>query len=600
MYNSYFGFSTSPFENNLDQRFLFLSEDHNEVLAALLYFISEGKAFAMFCGDVGTGKTMLINCFIAKLPESVTPVIISNPTIEYLEILLCIARELEINRNGKSILEFTDEIKDALIEEKTKGRKYVLVIDEAHLLSDQSLEHIRLLSNIETPQEKLLQILLVGQYELSYKLDKPAMRQLRQRISINRFLSTLDSLETIQYIDHRLKVVGASFDFCFDSDCKHLIYQLTGGVPRLINQICDNALLICKAEGLEKVNKRILKKSDEALRSDLIFTPKSTDVASNGGFNFYKRVVPWAMASICVVLLMLVGLFTYTGYFSKNSGRNLTMRGDQSIPESKINSFHPQSVAKNPLSALSSTQLTVAPTSLPVQEPAPDDAGTLVKTDPQNNFLLTPSALSSTQPTLPPTPRPVREPVPDDAGTLAKTKAQNNFLLTSAELEGKELPITFPESIKGMDTYFTVQVHALLTLGKDTAETTAYRLRDKGYPAYVIEKKNPQDNLIYKIRMGKYKTETKAKEMASFFQDKEGKYSITVKSSIAISPQFMQESPVTDFGDSKIETMVPKYSEGEAPMHLDNIEQKRQDGITEQDIKLENRITEETGVGGEN
>ena len=535
MYNSYFGFSTSPFENNLDQRFLFLSEDHNEVLAALLYFISEGKAFAMFCGDVGTGKTMLINCFIAKLPESVTPVIISNPTIEYLDILLCIARELEINRNGKSILEFTDEIKDALIEEKTKGRKYVLIIDEAHLLSDQSLEHIRLLSNIEIPQEKLLQILLVGQYELSYKLDRPEMRQLRQRISINRFLSTLDSLETIQYIDHRLKVVGSSFDFCFNSDCKHLIYQLTGGVPRLINQICDNALLICKAEGLEKVNKRILKKSDEALRSDLIFTPKSSDPVKKGGFSSYKRVTPLVVGSICIVLLMLAALFSYTPYFSKDTSQNVAMRGSQPHTKPKGNSLTPpQSVPKNTTTeSISGEQ--------------------------KNNS----------------TPPPLKEPVLSDAESLPKTEIQKDPLLTPAEIKAKGLPITFSESVEGEETYFTVQVHALLMLGKDIAETTAYRLRDKGYPAYVIEKKNPQDNLIYKIRMGKYKTETKAKEMASFFQDKEGKYSITVKSIIDIPQQFTGNRPLPSLSASEREIRVSEYSDDGEHHYLNNLTQKK-------------------------
>ena len=118
MYNDYFGFSESPFENNLDQRFLFLSEDHKEVLAALLYFIKENKAFAMLCGDVGAGKTTLINCFLDRLPESHTPIIISNPSVEYREILLYVARSLGVTDKGQKILDLIDEVKNALVERK--------------------------------------------------------------------------------------------------------------------------------------------------------------------------------------------------------------------------------------------------------------------------------------------------------------------------------------------------------------------------------------------------------------------------------------------------------------------------------------------------
>ena len=209
MYNSCFGFSHAPFENNPDHSFLFLSKDHREVLSALIYFIAEKKGFALVCGDVGTGKTMLINAFLDNLNDSVSPILIPNPKVEYPQILLYIAEKLGIENSGNNILGLIDEIKRALLKFNQNGKSFVLIIDEAHLLSAQSLEDIRLLSNIETPEQKLLHILLVGQYELSHRLNGPEMRQLRQRISVNRFLSPLDSDETNQYIDHRLKMVGS-------------------------------------------------------------------------------------------------------------------------------------------------------------------------------------------------------------------------------------------------------------------------------------------------------------------------------------------------------------------------------------------------------
>ena len=329
MYNDYFGFSESPFENNLDQRFLFLSEDHKEVLAALQYFIRENKAFAMLCGDVGAGKTMLINCFFDRLPESHPPIIISNPSVEYREILLYVARSLGITDKGQKVLDLIDEVKNALVERKKDGKYCFLVIDEAHLLSDQSLDDIRLLSNIETPDRKLLPILLVGQYELSYKLQNVKMRQLRQRISINRFLSSLDYAETSRYINHRLKLVGGSLGSCFEARCLPLLYKLTDGVPRQINQMCDNALLICKTSGLKKVNKKIIKKTYEALRSDLIFTPTSFKEKRESTFALGKIIQPLAL--VIVIVLLFLGWLQYG-----DSIKPLVFRTSPQPPSQKV------------------------------------------------------------------------------------------------------------------------------------------------------------------------------------------------------------------------------------------------------------------------
>jgi general secretion pathway protein A len=190
MYKTYFGFSESPFENTLDQRFLFLGEEHQEVLSALLYFVQTKKAFALVCGDVGTGKTMLLSSLLEQMPETVMPVLIANPYVGSQELLLYLANTLGIETTGaERVLELTDAVKSALLEAKSRDRHLILIIDEAHLLSNQALEEIRLLFNIETPDQKLLQILLVGQYELSQTLDRPEMRHLRQRINTNRFLS---------------------------------------------------------------------------------------------------------------------------------------------------------------------------------------------------------------------------------------------------------------------------------------------------------------------------------------------------------------------------------------------------------------------------
>jgi general secretion pathway protein A len=333
LYNAYFNFSQSPFENNLDQRFTFLSEGHQEAMAALLYFIETQKGLAFVCGDVGTGKTMLINAFLDRLPETVKPIIIPNPYVSSLELLSYLAKNLETKgTDGKNVLELTDQIKNALLEAKSHDKQLVLIIDEAHLLSDQVLEEIRLLLNIETPDQKLLHILLVGQYGLSRKLDRPEMWHLRQRISINRFLSHLNFSETIRYIDHRLHQVGSSFALVFQDNCKAPIYKMTNGIPRLINLLCEHALLISVTEGRPQVNRRILTRAMESLETDRIFTPPT--LAGGEASRFWKNFKILAPVGVGVAL-GLIGIIAATmpGKFSPISQviRSIT----QAAPEVK-------------------------------------------------------------------------------------------------------------------------------------------------------------------------------------------------------------------------------------------------------------------------
>ncbi len=303
-YSSHFGFSELPFENRLDPRFLYLSEVHEEALAALLYFVREEKSFAMVCGDVGTGKSMLISSFVGLLPPRVQPISIANPDVDAEEIVGYLAEKLRVPGKAGSVLRLLDAVKLRLIEEASRGNRYVLIVDEAQLLSDRSLETIRLLSNLQTARTGLLQILLAGQHELSRRLDSPRMKALRQRINVNRFLTPLSAEETVAYVDHRLRVVGSDFASCFQSDCSPVLFQVSGGIPRMINQVCDGALLICQAAGKPKVTPEMLEQARDAQRADQRQLQAAAPLA--GGVARFTKRLPFVM------LLCIGGLFLVT------------------------------------------------------------------------------------------------------------------------------------------------------------------------------------------------------------------------------------------------------------------------------------------------
>jgi type II secretory pathway predicted ATPase ExeA len=427
MYKEHFGFTASPFENNLDQRFLYLSRDHKEVLAALQYFIRENKAFAIICGDVGTGKTMLINCFLNNLPPLYHPIVITNPTVAFREILVYVAQTLGIKNTERATLDLIDEVRLALLEAQKHNESYFLIIDEAHVLDSQSLDDIRLVSNIETSDRKLLQILLVGQYELSYKLRNPKMRQLRQRLNVNRFLSSLDYEETKNYIDYRLQVVGSSFEACFQPECISLIYKLTNGVPREINRLCDSALLVCKGDGLNKVEKATLKKANRALRSDLIFTPSTPRPGLQRIFGSLPHVRPSLVGTAAIAILLLAGsLFLRNGtYFTPEplSPATGTAEGivtpDASKPDSSPSEATPQPAppentaevaAETPVvspAASTSAETTPPPIkdSAPITPPSPENSPTLAAEgaapETSDEVLHTPTPLSTSSSSVP-------------------------------------------------------------------------------------------------------------------------------------------------------------------------------------------------------
>jgi general secretion pathway protein A len=310
MLNEYFHFSCSPFENTFDQRFLYPSRSHKEVIEALLYFVLEKKSFALVCGDVGTGKTMIVHHVLANLPPFIQPILIPYPDAEYIEILRYVSRVLKVNPDGLDVLQLFTRLQSVLEDDKSKGKQVLLILDEAHILSMETLENIRLLSNIELTEHKLIQILLIGQNELAVKLRNNELRQLRQRINVNRAISPMSPAETIQYVDHRLRIAESSYVECFDADCANQIHKLSGGVPRSINRLCDTALLICMNERGRKVTKRILQKAHAIIDEDMILMSGKRGPGAFLHFfsNWKKKLVPAAAAAAAAALIMFFAI----------------------------------------------------------------------------------------------------------------------------------------------------------------------------------------------------------------------------------------------------------------------------------------------------
>lgn len=259
MYHEFFGLKEPAFSIAVNPRYLFMSDQHREALAHLLYGIQNG-GFVMLTGEVGTGKTTIIRCLLEQLPGNTDIAIILNPMASAPELLSTICDELGVEyiADELTVKVLTDALNQFLLDNHRKGRKTVLLIDEAQLLKVPVLEQIRLLTNLETTTEKLLQIMLVGQPELKKLLARPALRQLSQRITARFHLEALNLVESKAYIYHRLKVAGMpEHQLPFSDAIIKKIHEFSGGIPRLINVICERLLLGAYAQNRHQVDKQI-------------------------------------------------------------------------------------------------------------------------------------------------------------------------------------------------------------------------------------------------------------------------------------------------------------------------------------------------------
>ncbi|MCG8370856.1 MAG: AAA family ATPase [Proteobacteria bacterium] len=285
MYTRFFGLNEKPFSITPDPRYLFLSERHGEALAHLVYGVTESGGFIQLTGEVGTGKTTLVRSLLLdRMPGNADVAVVLNPQLSVVEFLATICEELhiEVVHNRGSVKALTDALNRHLLGAHAGGRRTILVVDEAQNLAPAVLEQVRLLTNLETAKQKLLQIVLIGQPELRELLARTDLRQLAQRITARYHLEPLSRDETASYIEHRLKVAGALGEV-FDAGARKAVFRLSQGVPRLINVICDRALLGAYARESRRVNARLIRLAAAEVKGELERSPWLRRTAAAAG-----------------------------------------------------------------------------------------------------------------------------------------------------------------------------------------------------------------------------------------------------------------------------------------------------------------------------
>ncbi|MDM8568792.1 AAA family ATPase [Thiotrichales bacterium HSG1] len=342
MYKTHFGLNAVPFSITPDPHYLYLSVRHREALAHLLYGVKEGPGFVLLTGEVGTGKTTLCRSLIEQLPETVDIALLFNPRLTSTELLKALFDELRISyEDDFDPKDFIDILGSYLLTAHSVGRRTVVILDEAQSLTPEVLEQVRLLTNLETASHKLLQIILVGQPELNTLLKRNNLRQLSQRITARYHLLPLSSKDTKAYINHRLAVSGAKNPI-FVNAAMRLVYHYSKGVPRLINVICDRALLGGYVGNENKINSQIVRKAVKEVRGETV----------SRGSNFVSWLIIIVMLGMLVWVFYPQGIDLWNKYFNKETITTTQSEILQSTPILTIDNteISEEQVVEKPLS----------------------------------------------------------------------------------------------------------------------------------------------------------------------------------------------------------------------------------------------------------
>jgi general secretion pathway protein A len=301
MYLEFYGLKEKPFSLTPDPQFLYLSESHRTAIDSLLYGIRQREGFMVVTGDIGTGKTTICRSLLEKMDRNVKTAVIFNPFLTEGELLRAILQDLGFASIGRSKTERIDALNRFLLDQLSQGQHVLLIIDEAQNLSIPVLEQIRMLSNLETAKEKMLQIILFGQSELDQKLKFPKLKQLNQRIGIRHHILPLNREETESYVYQRLTVAGAHGSITFSKSALDEIHRFSQGIPRLINLLCDRTLIGGFVDETFQIDKRLVKKAIKDLGGKEVMTP------AHPSFAWSEYFPPLRILLLSILCLLLAG-----------------------------------------------------------------------------------------------------------------------------------------------------------------------------------------------------------------------------------------------------------------------------------------------------
>ena len=363
MYTQFFGLTQEPFSIAPDPRYLFMSERHREALAHLLYGVRGGGGFVLLTGEIGAGKTTVCRCFLEKIPKRCNVAYIFNPKLTVEELLRSVCDEFRVpypraNGGTPSIKDYVDALNAFLLRMHAIGQSNVLIIDEAQNLSADVLEQLRLLTNLETNERKLLQIVLIGQPELRKMLARPELEQLAQRVIARYHLAALSEPEAVQYIRHRLGVAGLNAAVPFEPAALARIHTLSRGVPRRINLLCDRAMLGAYSLGQNRIGRDIVDKA----AGEVFEKPAARPPAPRA----------WRYATLSLALLLVAGLW----YVVSVDGDPLPWRARSATAAKDAAKAAPAPATAPPAAAIKPI-ITATPTSTAERKPAPAAKDTL-------------------------------------------------------------------------------------------------------------------------------------------------------------------------------------------------------------------------------
>ena len=470
MYRQLFGFKKNPFKQPTDHERLFLGRHHEEALAHLTYAVMECEGFSVVTGESGVGKTTVCRSFLERLDQEVVAAYIAAMTgLGPLQLLKAINAEFKARSDVGTIKDLTDALNAFLIQKKLEGRKVALFIDDAQLLSTAALEQVRLLSNLETTRDKLLQIVLIGRPALSKMLGAPSLRQIGQRVSVNYFISPLDYEETVAYIQHRISISSTGPPVRFDQAAIRPVYKFTKGIPRKINIACDRILTTAYKYRERTVTKKTVK---DVLRQ----WHKGPDPALY--YLFRQKLPAIAIAGVLMLAAVASSMYLFGGKKTESPTVAIGPKTDRPAPV------------------------------MPSQPPsAPAQAESVATTAPPEK--MRPAELAQKK------------------GEAAKDKGQLLAVLDSLRLQhnlGQVEATAAVGSEPSAELTYSVQVGAFLL--SINAQQRVNQLKSKGYTPRIIAVTDPQGRIWFTVRIGDFQTLEQAQKQADEFTAREKKASV--------------------------------------------------------------------------